>query len=141
MIYNQVKEFIVSLSMREKILIMLAVGFIVGFLIFLLLRYGLGIGNVVVEPIEKNISEITFEKYKEDIKSADKKLIYVDNTTLSTYAEFRPTVDSMLINRSIEVSFLDLSKVTEDELINFMNQTEVTKDSYMLPLLLVVENT
>lgn len=137
---NPVNKFIGSLSMREKILIMLAVAFIVAFLIFALVRYGFGIGNVEDNAIDTNIVDISLENYKEAVKSKDKTLIYVDNSKESTYQSFRETVEGVMSAKDMEMKFLDLDKIKKDELVVFMDQIDITKDTYMIPLLLVVEN-
>lgn len=137
---NPINKFISSLSSRERILIMLAVGFIIAFLIFALIRYGFGIGNTENLPVESNIVEITFEQYKEDVKSTDKKLIYVDNSSQEKYESFKEVVEQTIANREMKVSFLDLNKISDEELISFMNQISITKESYIVPLLLVIED-
>ncbi len=137
---NPINKFISSLSSRERILIMLAVGFIIAFLIFALIRYGFGIGNTENLPVESNIVEITFEQYKEDVKSTDKKLIYVDNSSQEKYESFKEVVEQTIANREMKVSFLDLNKISDEELIGFMNQISITKESYIVPLLLVIED-
>lgn len=137
---NPINKFISSLSSRERILIMLAVGFIIAFLIFALIRYGFGIGNTENLPAESNIVEITFEQYKEDVKSTDKKLIYVDNSSQEKYESFKEVVEQTIANREMKVSFLDLNKISDEELISFMNQISITKESYIVPLLLVIED-
>lgn len=135
-----VNKFISSLSFREKILIMLAIAFIVAFLIFALARYGFGIGNPEDNIIETNIAEITLENYKEAVKSKDKTLIYVDNSKESTYQSFRETVEGVMAAKDMKMKFLDLDRLKDDDLIVFMEQLDITKDTYMVPLLLVVEN-
>lgn len=137
---NSVNKFIGSLSKREKILIMLAVSFIMAFLIFILLRYGFGIGNVENQPVESNLVEITFEQYKQSIQSKEKKLIYIDNSSESTYDSFKETLETAMNNREMKLYFFDLNTIKDDNLIDFMNQLDITKDSYMIPLLLVVES-
>ncbi|MEI3530244.1 MAG: hypothetical protein V8Q75_04115 [Bacilli bacterium] len=137
---SSVNKFINSLSTREKILIMLAVAFIVAFLIFALARYGFGIGNVEDSEIDTNIVEISLDNYKEAVKNKDKTLIYVDNSKESTYKSFRETVESVMAAKDMEMKFLDLDKVKNDDIIVFMEQLDITKDTYMVPLLLVVEN-
>lgn len=137
---NPVNKFIGSLSTREKILIMLAVGFIVAFLIFALIRYGFGIGNVENMPVESNLVEITLEEYKQAVKGEEKKLIYIDNSSETTHKNFKETVENGLANREMKVYFLDLNKLEDVELIDFMDQVTITKESYMVPLLLVVKD-
>lgn len=137
---NPVNKFISSLSSRERILIMLAVGFIVAFLIFALIRYGFGIGNTEKLPVESNIITITLEQYKEAVKSKEKKLIYVDNSSQEKYESFKQVVEQTLANREIKAHFLDLKEISAEELLGFMNQISITKESYVVPLLLVVED-
>lgn len=139
-INNPVNKFIGSLSSREKILIMLAVGFIIAFLIFALIRYGFGIGNVENMPVESNLVEITLEEYKQYVKGEEKKLIYVDNSSETTHKSFKETIEAGLANREMKVYFLDLNKLEDVGLIDFMDQVTITKESYMVPLLLVVKD-
>ena len=67
-------------------------------------------------------------------------MIYVDNSKESTYKSFRETVESVMAAKDMEMKFLDLDKVKNDDIIVFMEQLDITKDTYMVPLLLVVEN-
>lgn len=136
----EINKVVNSLSGRERILIMLAVGFIVAFLIFALIRYGFGIGNTEKLPVESNIITITLEQYKEAVKSKEKKLIYVDNSSQEKYESFKQVVEQTLANREIKAHFLDLKEISAEELIGFMNQISITKESYVVPLLLVVED-
>lgn len=137
---KQINKFINSLSSRERILIMLSIGFIIAFLIFALLRYGIGIGNNDFLPTESSIVEITLEQYEIDVKSIEKKLIYVDDSSQENYESFKGVVDTTISNREIKVDFLDLNKLNDEELMNFMSAVSITKESYIVPLLLVVEN-
>lgn len=137
---SPVNKFVNSLSRREKILIMLAIAFIVAFLIFALLRYGLGIGNNENQVVDTNIVEITLENYKEAVKNKEKTLIYVDDSKETTYKTFRETVEGVMTAKNMEMKFLDLNTVEDDQIIEFMEQLDITKDTYMIPLLLVVEN-
>lgn len=135
--YVAINEFIKTLTKRERILMMIAIGFILGFFIFSFLRYGLRVGN----PKDvSNLNQITFEEYKEAVTSKEKRMIYIDDSSNETYKDFKEIVELEVSNRSLVVDFFDVNNLSDDELMEFMKQTTVTKDEYILPLILVVEN-
>lgn len=134
---KNIKKFIKNLSKSERILLMMAIGFVVGFLIFVFLRFGLGIGNA---SIESSINQITFEEYKEAVTSKNKRIIYVDDSTIETHKDFKEVIEDEMDNRSMKIDFFDVNNLSDEELMEFMKQTVVTKDEYLLPLILVIDN-
>lgn len=132
-----INDFIKTLSKRERILMMIAIGFIVGFVVFCFLRYGLRVGN----PKDvSNLNQLTFEEYKEAVTSKTKRMIYVDDSSNETYKNFGDVVELEVSNRSLVVDFFDINNLSDEELMDFMKQTNITKEEYVLPLILVVED-
>ena len=67
-------------------------------------------------------------------------MIYVDDSSNETYKNFRDVVELEVSNRSLVVDFFDINNLSDEELMDFMKQTNITKEEYVLPLILVVED-
>ncbi len=108
---------------------------IIGLLIFLGFRF-----FRKEQPVEDNFTEISLEKYTELLNSSDKTIIYISSKN-DFSKEYEENVKTVLRQKKQKIYYLDLSKLKGEDIVTFMNANELTKDSYVEPMILVIKDS
>lgn len=108
---------------------------IIGLLIFLGFRF-----FRKEQPVEDNFTEISLEKYTELLNSSDKTIIYISSKN-DFSKEYEENVRTVLRQKKQKIYYLDLSKLKGEDIVTFMNANELTKDSYVEPMILVIKDS
>ena len=108
---------------------------IIGLLIFLGFRF-----FRKEQPVEDNFTEISLEKYTELLNSSDKTIIYISSKN-DFSKESEENVKTVLRQKKQKIYYLDLSKLKGEDIVTFMNANELTKDSYVEPMILVIKDS
>lgn len=100
-----------------------------------------GVLYVALHNAQGGLIEIEYKEYKEYYeKASDKKLVYIagddDNSR-----EFLPIINAVLKDTGVQAYYLDMTKIiTAGKETEFMGLTDATKESYMIPMVMVIEN-
>ena len=108
---------------------------IIGLLIFLGFRF-----FRKEQPIESNFTEISLEKYTELLNSSDQTIIYISSKN-DFSKEYEENIKTVLKQKDTKIYYLDLSKLTGEDIVTFMNANELTKDNYVEPMILVIKDS
>ena len=92
------------------------------------------------QPVESNFTEISLEKYTELLNSSDKIIIYISSKN-DFSKEYEENIKTVLKQKDTKIYYLDLSKLTGEDIVTFMNANELTKDNYVEPMILVIKDS
>lgn len=91
--------------------------------------------------IDSVMEEITLEEYVNASLSKSKEVVYVATKNSKINADYEKIVVSVLSKRHTKVKFLDLGALNEkNQIIDFMNVLDLTKEAYTEPMLLIFED-
>lgn len=71
-------------------------------------------------------NEISYNEYKELISNKETFPLVVGSSTCSACSLFRPTMEAFIEKYNINVRYVDLSKLSEEESNSFMSEVGVT---------------
>lgn len=87
------------------------------------------------------LNEITLDEYLEMISDNKTGVIYIDSND-DVSASLKKSLKNILTEEKVEIYYLDTTKFSskDEEVIKFMNASDVTKDGYSVPMLVYVKN-
>lgn len=87
------------------------------------------------------LNEITLDEYLEMISDNKTGAIYIDSND-DVSASLKKSLKNILTEEKVEIYYLDTTKFSskDEEVIKFMNASDVTKDGYSVPMLVYVKN-
>lgn len=91
--------------------------------------------------VESTMDEITLEQYINASLSKSKEVVYVATKDSKINVDYEKIVVQVLSKRDTKVKFLDLGELDKNnQIIDFMNVLEITRESYSEPMLIIFED-
>lgn len=110
-------------------------------LIALLLYLGIVFILNHTATVDSVMEEVTLEEYINVSLSKTKEVVYVATRDSKVNKDYESIVLSVLSKRKTKAKFLDLGELAaKNQIIDFMNVIELTKESYTEPMLLIFED-
>lgn len=111
----------------------------------LLIAFGLYVAIVFVlnhtATVDSTLQEIDLETYISYNKSKEKEIVYVATKNSEINKDYEKVLVTVISKRSTKIAFLDLGELEKrNQIIQFMDANDLTKESYTEPMLLVFEN-
>ncbi len=136
---DRVKDILLKQEMtREHKYIILALSSI---LIAFFIYTGVSFVLQNVGTVENTFEEIDLGTYEKISKSEEKEIVYIATKNSDLNREYEDILIEVARSRKTKVKFLDLGLIKErNQIIGFMNAIDLTKDTYIEPMLIIFEN-
>ena len=92
------------------------------FLVFISIVFVTGCGNKKLSTYH----EISYEEYNELVSNGETFPLVIGSSTCSACSMFKPTMESFISKYQIDVRYIDISKLSEDDYKTFMSSVGVS---------------
>lgn len=87
-----------------------------------------------------NLTEINTDRFVELLASEDTKIILVASLECPHCTAIKPKINELAAKLNVEISYLELTKMTEEDQSKFYNSNEFLSQGTSIPLVLAVRN-
>jgi len=85
-----------------------------------------GCSNGKEEKAKKELQEITFEEYNTKINNEEDFVLYIGSTNCGHCSSFKPKLEEVINENNVDVYYLDISKITDQEYSKLKNKVFLT---------------
>lgn len=134
---NLKKVFLEEVKKEHKIIVLFTSAIVISLIIYISLSFILNTVKVVT-PVFEDIDALKYEKIS---KEKEKNVVFVSSPSKDYNVKYKKIINEILESKDLEIYYLDLEQVEEDNLLNtFMLTAEETKESYKDPMIIIFEN-
>lgn len=87
-----------------------------------------------------NLTQINVDKFVKLLGSEDTKIILVASLTCPHCTAIKPKINEIAGNLNVEVNYLEISTLTDEEKSKFYGSNEFLKEGTSIPLVMAVRN-
>ena len=87
-----------------------------------------------------NLTKISVDEFVEKLGSKDTKIILVASLTCPHCTQIKPKINELAEKLNVEISYLELSTLTEEEQSKFYSSNEFLAEGTSIPLVIAVKD-
>ncbi len=95
--------------------------------------------KILAESIS-NLNQVNVDEFIELLGSEDTRIILVASLTCPHCTAIKPKINEIAGNLNVEINYLELSTLTEEEQSKFYSSNEFLNDGTAIPLVMAVKN-